>query len=420
MPDLRARELKAMSEYKIYLVGGAVRDSQLGLVCHEKDWVVVGASPQQLLSQGYKAVGKDFPVFLHPDSHEEYALARTERKIGQGYYGFECYFSPEVTLEEDLMRRDLTINAMAKDLNGDIIDPYGGQKDLAQRLLRHVSAAFSEDPLRILRIARFMARFQPLGFSIAPETLSLMKEMVVAGEVEALVAERVWKEMQRALGEAAPVAFFETLRDCGALERLWPALNKLWGVPQPATWHPEIDTGVHVMMALSVAAQLSPDTRLRFAVLCHDLGKGLTPHDMLPHHRGHEETGVALVQEFCRRYRVPNEYRDLAIHVSRFHTHCHKVQELRSSTLLTTLERLDAFRKPEQFELFLLACEADARGRLGLENRPYPQSEFFRQAYQVAKAVPVQPMLEKGLQGLKLGDALHQARAKAIDQALKI
>lgn len=404
---------------KIYLVGGAVRDKLLGLPHRgENDWVVVGSTEQEMRSKGFKRVGKDFPVFLHPESHEEYALARTERKMGKGYYGFECHASPDVTLEQDLSRRDLTINAMAEDLNGEIIDPFNGQQDLKDKILRHVSPAFSEDPVRILRLARFACRFAPLGFRIAPETMDLMHNMVVAGEVDALVPERVWQEMERALKEADPTQFILVLHECDALERLWPSLNKLWGIPQPEKHHPEIDTGIHTMMALSQACLLSPDPEVRFATLCHDLGKGETPVSEWPSHRGHEERGVSLIEEFCDRYRIPNQYRDLAILVSRYHLHCHRVDELKATTLLKVLERLDVFRRKKRFEKFLLACEADAKGRTGLENRPYPQANKMKLAYEAAKQVSIQPLLEDGLEGEELKQKLHQLRARAIETIL--
>ena len=402
---------------QVYLVGGAVRDKLLGLKECERDWVIVGASPEALLAAHYKPVGKDFPVFLHPQTQEEYALARTERKTGKGYYGFKCYASPDVTLEEDLSRRDLTINAMAITEKGDIIDPFQGRIDIQNKILRHVSPAFTEDPVRILRVARFAARFAPLGFTVAPETLTLMRSMVASNEVDELVAERVWQEMHRALGEIDPTQFFLVLRACGALERLWPALDKLWGIPQPVEHHPEIDTGIHVMMVLKVAAKLSQEKLIRFAALCHDLGKSESPPDLWPSHRGHEERGVPLIQAFCKRYRVPKEYSDLAKLVSRFHLHCHRVFELKSITLLKTLERLDAFRQPERFEKFLLACEADARGRLGRETTPYPQADRMREALQFAKAVFIQPLLDLGLSGAALGVRLHQQRARAIEKA---
>lgn len=402
---------------QVYLVGGAVRDKLLGLPQRERDWVIVGGMPETLLAEGYKPVGKDFPVFLHPQTQEEYALARTERKTGKGYYGFECYASPDVTLEEDLSRRDLTINAMATTEQGDIIDPFQGQIDLKNKILRHVSPAFAEDPVRILRVARFAARFAPLGFTVAPETINLMRSMVASNEVDELVAERVWQEMHRALGEADPTQFFLVLRACGALQRIWPALDKLWGIPQPEQHHPEIDTGIHVMMVLGISAKLSQERLTRFAALCHDLGKGESPPEMWPSHRGHEERGVPLIQAFCKRYRVPKEYGDLAKLVSRFHLHCHRVFELKPTTLLKTLERLDAFRQPERFEKFLLACEADARGRLGREATSYSQADRMREAVQVAKAVLIKPLIDAGLEGAALGVRLHQQRARAIEKA---
>lgn len=407
--------------FDIYLVGGAVRDKLLGLPHRgENDYVVVGSTPEAMENHGYKRVGKDFPVFLHPKTHEEYALARTERKQGKGYYGFVIHASPDVTLEQDLSRRDLTINAMAEDVdNGKIIDPFKGQEDLRNKILRHVSPAFSEDPVRILRIARFLSRFAPLGFTIAPETMVLMCQMVLAGEVDALVPERVWQEMERSLKEKDPSQFILTLRECGALARIWPALNKLWGIPQPEKYHPEIDTGVHIMKSLKIACQFSPqDPQVLFAVLCHDLGKGETPQDEWPSHKGHEEAGVPLIKAFCQHYRVPNEYRDLAIITSRYHLHCHRVDELKASTLLKTLEHLDAFRKPHRFEQFLKACEADARGRTGLEDNAYPQAEKMRKAFYLAKEVPISPLVAAGYEGEVLGQKLHQERVSVIQRFL--
>jgi tRNA nucleotidyltransferase (CCA-adding enzyme) len=404
---------------QIYLVGGAVRDKLLGLPVRERDWVVVGATPTEMLKKGFKKVGKDFPVFLHPKTQEEYALARTERKTGRGYYAFECYASPEVSLEEDLLRRDLTINAMAEDAEGQIIDPFHGQSDLKHKILRHVSPAFKEDPIRILRVARFAARFEPLGFKIAEETLELMREMVTSGEVDALVKERVWQEMVKALAVDKPSEFFLTLRSCGALEHLWPSLDKLWGIPQPIKHHPEIDTGIHTMMALLVASKLSKDTVTRFAALCHDLGKGQTPPEEWPSHRGHEERGVELIKAFCNQYKVAKEYKNLAVLVSRFHLHCHKVFELKAKTLLTTLEKLDAFRKPKRFEQFLIACQADAEGRLGQEEKQYTQATRMREAYKIAKAVEIQPLVGSGLTGTALGQKLREKRIQALKQAFK-
>lgn len=406
--------------FKIYLVGGAVRDKLLGRAVHERDWVVVGAVEQEMLDAGYKRVGKDFPVFIHPKTKEEYALARTERKKGKGYYGFECHASKEVTLEEDLARRDLTVNAMAESMEGQLIDPYQGQRDLKNRILRHVSPAFSEDPVRILRLARFAAKLAPLGFTVAPETTELMKTMVEEGEVDALVPERVWQEMERALKEPQPEQFFVVLRSCGALAKIWPALNALWGVPQRADYHPEIDTGIHSMMSLQQAVKFTEDPSIRFAALCHDLGKGKTPIHEWPSHRGHEEKGVPLIQEFCRQFRVPNEYRDLAIIVSRFHLHTHRAFELTAKTLVNTLERLDAFRQPERFEKFLIACKADATGRLGLEEKPYPQVDRLREVFQMLKNLDIKPLIEAGFEGAILGEKIHEARVKTLKAQLDI
>ncbi len=401
----------------IYLVGGAVRDQLLDLSVQERDWVVVGAHPEQLLSQGFKQVGKDFPVFLDPKTHEEYALARTERKTGKGYTGFDCYAAPDVTLEQDLSRRDLTINAIAKAPDGTLIDPFSGQKDLKDRILRHVSPAFSEDPVRILRIARFAATLASFHFKIAAETLDLMRRMVEAHTLEDLVPERVWQETQKALCGSDPTQYFLVLRACGALKRLWPDLDKLWGIPQPPRYHPEVDTGVHVMMVLAQASVLSQDPITRFAALCHDLGKGQTPKHEWPSHHGHEERGVALIRGFCERYRVSHAYRDLAIITSRFHLHCHKIEELKPTTILQTLEKMDAFRQPDRFYQFLIACEADAKGRTDRTTIDYVQAGRFREAYELAKAVAVAPLIAAGATGEVLGRRLHQARVKAIEQA---
>lgn len=400
---------------KTYLVGGAVRDGLLGLPVQERDWVVVGSTAEQMMDLGFKPVGKDFPVFIHPESGEEYALARTERKTAAGYHGFVVHASPEVTLEEDLCRRDLTINAIAQSADGTIIDPFGGRKDLEQRVLRHVSPAFTEDPVRILRIARFLARLTPLGFRIADDTLSLMRTMVSSGEVDALVPERVWQELVRALETRTPEAFFETLHTCGALSKLIPELDRLWGVPQPPQWHPEIDTGVHTMLVLNEACGLSPEPMVRFAALTHDLGKGTTPPDQWPSHHDHERRGENLVINLCKRLKVPNDFRDLARLTAREHGHAHKALELRPTTVLQLLESADAFRRPHRFEHFLLACEADARGRPGYESQPYPQARFLRDAITAARTVPIQPLLDRGLTGIKLAEALRHARVKAIE-----
>lgn len=400
-----------------YLVGGSVRDKHLGLPVKDRDWVVVGATPEAMLEQGFRAVGREFPVFLHPQTQEEYALARTERKTGPGYTGFAFHAAPEVTLEEDLRRRDLTINAMAETPDGTLIDPYDGMQDLKARLLRHVSPAFVEDPVRILRTARFAARFAGLGFRIAPETQALMRRMVDNGEVGALVPERVWAELVRALEEAHPAVFFETLRDCGALAVLFPELDRLWGVPQPEEHHPEIDTGVHVMMVLEQAARLSDDPRVRFAALVHDLGKGTTPRQQWPSHIDHEERGVPLVEALCDRYRVPNEYRELGVMVARYHLHYHRAGELRASTLLKTLEALDAFRRPDRYERFLLACEADSRGRPGYEDRDFEQPRIMRRAFAAAAAVNAKAIAAEGLEGPAIGEAIRQRRLEAIRAA---
>jgi tRNA nucleotidyltransferase (CCA-adding enzyme) len=399
----------------IYLVGGAVRDQLLGRTPHERDFVVVGATPEDLLALGYRPVGKDFPVFLHPDTGEQYALARTERKTGPGYYGFATHFAPDVTLEEDLARRDLTINAMARDTTGEIIDPYGGQRDLAARLLRHVSPAFVEDPLRVLRVARFAARLAPLGFSVAPETLDLMRQIVARGELAALVPERVWVETERALGEDRPAVFFEVLHSCGALAAVFPELAALDGVPQPARWHPEIDTFVHTMQVLEVAAELTPDTTVRFAALVHDVGKGLTPREDWPSHIGHEESGARLIEQLAVRLRLPTEHRELAVMVARHHARAHRVAEQRPGTVLELLELTDAFRRPERFERFLLACEADARGRgPELRARPYPQAARLQRALAAASSVRLDPGLLAREKGPVIAERMRAARIDAI------
>ena len=401
-----------------YLVGGAVRDKLLGLPVKERDWVVVGATPAEILARGYKQVGKDFPVFLHPETHEEYALARTERQTAHGYKGFAVHAAPDVTLEQDLERRDLTINAMAETPDGRVIDPFGGRRDLEARRLRHVSPAFAEDPVRILRVARFAARLARWNFTVADETLALMKRMVDNGEVDALVPERVWQELVRALGEDHPARFFEVLRACGALVRLFPEIERLFGVPQPPRHHPEVDSGVHTLMVLEQAARLSSDPCVRFAALTHDLGKGETPAGEWPHHHGHEQRSVRLVQALCRRLRAPNDYRDLAVLTARYHGHCHRAAELRPSTLLDTLQALDAFRRPQRFEQFLLACEADARGRVGREDAPYPQAAWLRAARQAAAAVNAAALADDGLQGEALARELRRLRLDAVRRVM--
>lgn len=404
---------------KTYLVGGAVRDKLLGFTKSDRDWVVVGASVAQMLEAGFTQVGRDFPVFLHPKTKEEHALARTERKTGPGYTGFAFNADPSVTLEEDLLRRDLTINAIAQDSDGNLIDPYGGVKDIEDRVLRHVSAAFTEDPLRVLRVARFAARFAPLGFRIADETMALMRQLSDSGELQHLVAERVWQEMEKALHTAAPVEFFRNLRACAALQIILPEVDNLFGVPQPPLHHPEIDTGIHVMMCLEQATKLSEDPVVRFATLMHDLGKGVTPKDNWPHHYGHELLGVALVDAVCARLRVPKKYQSLARQVSQFHTHCHRAQELRADTMLRLFESLDAFRRPAQVEQFLLACEADSRGRTGFEDREYPQAELLRGALAAAQAVNIGAVLKDVKpEGDKPNDAIKAAIARARTEAI--
>lgn len=400
----------------IYQVGGSVRDELLGLPVTDRDWVVVGATVQDMEALGYRQVGKDFPVFLHPESHEEYALARTERKTAPGYKGFVVHAAPDVTLEDDLRRRDLTINAMARAADGTLIDPFGGAADLTARRLRHVSPAFSEDPVRILRVARFAARFAPLGFEIADETLTLMRTMVEAGEVDALVPERVWTELVRALGEQRPAQFFEVLRACGALRRLLPELDQLFGVPQPRQHHPEIDTGIHVMQVLNRAAALSGDTRVRFAALLHDVGKGTTPEEEWPRHIAHEARGLSLIKHLCQRLRVPNDYRELALLVARYHGVCHRAAELRPVTVLDTLQALDALRRPERFELFLLACEADSTGRPGREHQGYPQAALLRRLLEAARRVDAAALATR-LQGDVLVQTIRRQRIHAIRDA---
>lgn len=400
---------------KIYLVGGAVRDALLEYPVIERDWVVVGARPQELLQQGYQQVGKDFPVFLHPQTKDEYALARTERKQGHGYTGFAVDCDTTVTLEEDLLRRDLTINAIAQDADGNLIDPYGGRADLEQRVLRHVSDAFVEDPLRVLRTARFAARYAHLDFTVAPETLALMADIAAQGELAHLPPERVWVELEKALGERNPQVFIQVLRDCGALAKLLPEVEALFGVPQTAAHHPEIDTGEHILMALQQAVALDADTEVRFAVLVHDLGKGATPQAEWPRHIRHEERGVKLVEQVCNRLRVPKRYSELARNVCAQHTLCHRALELRGKTVLKLLNATDALRRPERFENFLLACEADARGRLGLEQREYPQAQYLRQALEVAQSVNAGLFKDSGVSGRDLGDAIAAQRVKLLE-----
>ena len=410
---------------KIYMVGGAVRDRLLGRPFHDTDWVVVGATPEQMTAQGYTPVGRDFPVFLHPDTHEEYALARTERKSGVGYRGFVVHTAPDVTLEEDLARRDLTINAIAApahwESSEDVFDPYHGQADLQAKVLRHVTDAFREDPVRILRVARFAARFT--DFTVAPETLQLMREMVAAGEADHLVPERVWQEISRGLMEDKPSRMFELLRDCGALQVVLPELNRLWGVPQRPEYHPEVDTGVHAMLVLDMAAQLQAPLTVRFACLCHDFGKGTTPADVLPRHIGHEQRSAKLLQAVSERWRVPNDSKELADVVAREHGNIHRSGELNAAAVLRLLERCDAIRKPARFAEALLACECDARGRTGFENAAYPQRQRLQAALDAALAVDTAPVAQaaaqRGLKGKAIGDAVAQAREQAVAVALQ-
>ncbi len=405
---------------KIFQVGGAVRDRLLGRPVLERDWVVVGTTPEALIELGFQPVGKDFPVFLHPTTHEEYALARTERKTGRGYTQFVCYSNPDVTLEEDLLRRDLTINAIAMSEDGQLIDPYGGQADLKLRVLRHVSPAFAEDPVRILRIARFAARYAYLGFHIADETYALMQKMVRAGEVNALVPERVWQELQSALAETHPARFFEELRRCGALALLLPELDQLFGIPNPKTSHPEIDTGIHSLLCLQQAASLSNDCSVRFAALLHDVGKAATPPTQWPHHTGHEEAAAPFVQALCLRCRAPRDYQTLAALVARYHLYCHQAFALDAKAVLYLLTAVDGFRRPERFQQFLTACEADARGRIYFEETPYSQRTYLEQLFRAASAVSTQPLIAKGLQGKALGEALQQERLIAIQHELQL
>lgn len=399
---------------EVYLVGGAVRDELLGLPVNEKDWCVVGESPETLLRLGYRPVGSDFPVFLHPDSGEEYALARTERKTAAGYHGFSFYTAPDVTLDDDLRRRDLTINAMARDSDGALIDPFGGASDIEDRILRHVSNAFAEDPVRILRAARFAARFHDLGFRVASETMQLMTDMVAAGEASALAPERVWKETEKALGGPNPHVFFATINECNALKIVYPEIHALFGVPQPEKWHPEIDCGLHTMMVLEQAANLSDDLAVRFAALVHDLGKATTRQEDLPKHPGHEKRSVGIVKSLCKRMPVPNACRDLGLLAAEFHAHCHRAFELRPETLLKVFERTDAFRRPERFRQFLLACEADARGRTGFEDAPYPQADYLRNAQVAASEIDTEDLRSGDKNGAAIGKEIRARRIRAL------
>jgi tRNA nucleotidyltransferase (CCA-adding enzyme) len=403
---------------QVYLVGGAVRDELLGLAVKDKDFVVVGSTPEEMIAEGFKPVGKDFPVFLHPKTHDEYALARTERKTAKGYKGFVVHASPEVTLEEDLARRDLTINAIAKDSTGKFIDPYNGLGDIQSKTLRHVSGAFAEDPVRILRAARLSARFQ--DFSLAPETNQLMQQMVAAGEVDALVAERVWQELAKGLMEDKPSRMFDVLRACCALKKILPELDKLWGVPQSAQYHPEIDTGVHVMLAIDYAARQNYALAVRFATLMHDLGKGVTPAELLPQHIGHEARGIHLVKDVCKRLRVPNDCKELAQIVSKFHGKLHQVLQMKPSTLLSFIVELDAIRQPERFKDFLRACEADSRGRTGLENHATPAADLMQKILAAAMNVDAGAVASAYDAPEKIKAAVFEARLDAVKKTLSL
>jgi len=397
---------------KIYQVGGAVRDKLLKRPVKDRDWVVVGSTPEEMTALGYQPVGRDFPVFLHPETHEEYALARTERKSGKGYKGFVFHTSPDITLEDDLARRDLTINAIAEDEAGNLIDPFSGIDDLERGILRHVAPAFTEDPLRVLRVARFAAQF---GFRIADETMQLMLAISASGELETLAAERIWSETEHALSEKYPARFILVLHACNALKILYPEIDCLFGVPQPEKYHPEIDTGLHTIMVLNQAARISNDTQVRFAALLHDIGKGATSRSDWPRHAGHEARGAMLVDKICTRFRIPNNYRDLAKLVARYHLDCHRIMQLKPQTILKKLESLDAFRRPERFEKYLLACEADARGRTGLEDREYPQAHYFRNAFKLADDIDTRALTGKGLDGEAMAQAVRKERLAALE-----
>ncbi|WP_050937090.1 multifunctional CCA addition/repair protein [Vibrio harveyi] len=403
---------------QVYLVGGAVRDHLLGIDSNDKDWVVVGATPEIMLSQGYTAVGKDFPVFLHPKSKEEHALARTERKSGAGYTGFDCFFDQSVTLEDDLIRRDLTINAMAMDNDGKLYDPHGGQQDLQAKVLRHVSNAFIEDPLRVLRVARFAAKLAHLSFSVADETMLLMRNMAESGELSTLTPERVWQEWHKSLSTARPDVFLSVLRDCGALAVVLPEIDALFGVPQPEKWHPEIDTGIHTLMVAEQAAKLSDSLPVRFAAQVHDLGKGITPEKEWPSHKMHCHTGLKLIKKLCDRVRVPNEFRDLALMVCEQHSNIHRAAELKPQTVIKILNKFDVWRKSERLQDILICCQADHAGRKGLELQPYPQAELFMQAYKAAASVDVQAIIKDGFQGPAIRDEQEKRRVEAVRIAL--
>ncbi|MEX9949749.1 multifunctional CCA addition/repair protein [Providencia sp. wls1919] len=405
---------------KVYLVGGAVRDKLLGLPISDRDYVVVGTTPEAMLAQGFQQVGKDFPVFLHPKTHEEYALARTERKIGSGYTGFSCYSAPDVTIEDDLLRRDLTINAIAQSDTGELVDPHHGVRDLKNRVLRHVSDAFLEDPLRVLRVARFAARYYVQGFRVAPETMALMQSMSESGELSHLTPERVWTETHKALMSNSPQVYFEVLRECGALAVLFPEIDNLFGVPAPEKWHPEVDTGIHILMVMRVVATLSKDIDVRFAALCHDLGKGLTPKAVWPSHPQHGEAGIPLIIDLCERYKIPTSTKDLACLAAKYHDMIHVINKLSAADIVGIFDGLDSWRKPERISQLSLVSEADARGRGGLEKQAYPQGIFLRQSYEIAKAVAVKSIIEQGFQGAQIREELTKQRIQAVEEWLKI
>ncbi|QLR04227.1 multifunctional CCA addition/repair protein [Providencia rettgeri] len=405
---------------KVYLVGGAVRDKLLGLPISDRDYVVVGTTPEAMLAQGFQQVGKDFPVFLHPKTHEEYALARTERKIGSGYTGFSCYSAPDVTIEDDLLRRDLTINAIAQSDTGELVDPHHGVRDLKNRVLRHVSDAFLEDPLRVLRVARFAARYYVQGFRVAPETMALMQSMSESGELSHLTPERVWTETHKALMSNSPQVYFEVLRECGALAVLFPEIDNLFGVPAPEKWHPEVDTGIHILMVMRVVATLSKDIDVRFAALCHDLGKGLTPKAVWPSHPQHGEAGIPLIIDLCERYKIPTSTKDLACLAAKYHDMIHVINKLSAADIVGIFDGLDSWRKPERISQLSLVSEADARGRGGLEKQAYPKGIFLRQSYEIAKAVAVKSIIEQGFQGVQIREELTKQRIQAVEEWLKI
>ncbi|WP_318504561.1 multifunctional CCA addition/repair protein [Photobacterium leiognathi] len=402
-----------------YLVGGAVRDTLLGLTVTDKDWVVVGTTPEAMLAAGFEQIGSDFPVFLHPKTKQEHALARTERKSGHGYTGFVCYSAPDVTLEQDLLRRDLTINAIAQAPNGDLLDPYHGQQDITDKVLRHVSPAFAEDPLRVLRVARFAARFAHIGFTVAPETMALMQEMVVSGELASLTPERVWKEWEKSLSSDDPQMFLTVLRQCGALAVVMPEIDALFGVPQPEKWHPEIDCGIHTLLVAKKAAELSADKTIRFAAQVHDLGKALSPKDDLPHHKMHCRDGIKPIKALCQRLRVPNEYRDLALLVCEQHTKIHHAEEMRADTFIKIFDQIDAWRKPERVAQLATCCRADARGRTHFEQTPYPQADIFQAVFAIAQQVDVKTIVAAGFKGAEIREQLAAKRIEAVALHLK-